>query len=395
MKQRRTPTLRMRNKPGFSPTSNAAIGTGVHTLTGKRYASRYPYAALTDIGRKRTINEDSVIAIPPLFAVADGLGGHDAGEVASSIAVEVLREHAPRKADLPALVRAVRAANDAVIQGAETGVGRAGMGCTMTAVMVDKTKAAIAQVGDSRAYMLRDGRLIQLTDDHSVVGAMVRSGHITLEEARNHPQRSVITRALGSDPDVLVDGFEVSLLGNDRILVCSDGLTAMVDDGHIAEILMNNEDAGTVAQNLIEAANNAGGNDNISVIVIDITTDHMQSAEPKTSKRIWLWGAVWAASVLAIFGALFWGTLSYANSRAHLDITPRGTIAIYQGIPGKFLGASLSTLHSDTGVSVTNLTAADQALIQDEIIYQSLEAAQSAVEDMVSHSTVTPESTDF
>ncbi len=199
--------------------------------------AKQPWAAVTDIGRVRTHNEDSVLAQPPLFVVADGLGGHEAGEVASSIAVETLRDHAPRRADASALARAVRAANREVIRAAKEGVGRSGMGTTLTAAIVEGGTIAIAHVGDSRAYLLTSGSLRRLSDDHSMVADMIRRGQLTEADARVHPNRSVITRALGTDSNMVADTYEIDANTGDRLLLCSDGLTGMLEDSRIAELL--------------------------------------------------------------------------------------------------------------------------------------------------------------
>jgi serine/threonine protein phosphatase PrpC len=228
------------------------------------------WAALTDIGRVRTHNEDSVLAQPPLYVVADGLGGHEAGEVASSVAVETLRDHAPRRPDAKALARAVKAANREVIRSAREGFGKQGMGTTMTAAIVEGTRIAIAHVGDSRAYLLHEGSLLRVSEDHSMVADMIRRGQLTEAEARYHPNRSVITRALGTDPNMLADTYELDASPGDRLLLCSDGLTSMLEDGMIAEILTEYRTPDTAAHMLVDSANDAGGHDNVSVIVIDI-----------------------------------------------------------------------------------------------------------------------------
>ena len=163
------------------------------------------YAARTDVGCVREHNEDSFIAATPLFVVADGMGGHEAGEVASEIAINTLLEKAPSSPDGEGLANAVRAANIAIISAAAQGVGRPGMGTTMTAAQIFDDQLVIAQVGDSRAYLLHEGTLQRVTRDHSLVADLVDQGRITEEEARVHPQRSVITRALGSDATVEPD----------------------------------------------------------------------------------------------------------------------------------------------------------------------------------------------
>lgn len=217
------------------------------------------FGARTDVGRIRPQNEDSLITREPLFAVADGMGGHEAGEVASEIAIETLAAQAPQTADARALGRAVMSANRAVIRAAEDGRGKPGMGTTMTAAILEGTKLVVAQVGDSRAYLLHGGRLSQITRDHSLMADLIEAGQITEEEARWHPQRSVITRALGSDPEMIPDLFDIQLDEGDRILLCSDGLSGMVYNEELEQILNAHEDPQECADALIEAANTNGG----------------------------------------------------------------------------------------------------------------------------------------
>ena len=205
----------------------------------KRKKSGATFGSRTDVGCVREHNEDSLAVAPPLYVVCDGMGGHAAGEVASEIAVDVICDRAPAHPDASALGQAVEEANLAIIRAAREGVGRAGMGCTCTAAMLEKDKLVIAQVGDSRAYLLHKGQMQQLTRDHSLVADLIEAGQITEAEARVHPQRSVITRALGSDPRTQPDLFEITVEAGDRLLLCSDGLSTMLEDDQIAKILAN------------------------------------------------------------------------------------------------------------------------------------------------------------
>ncbi|MCL2882510.1 MAG: Stp1/IreP family PP2C-type Ser/Thr phosphatase [Coriobacteriia bacterium] len=355
------------------------------SATGRRQRSRYPFSAQTNVGRQRALNEDSILALPPLFAVADGLGGHEAGEVASALAIDTLRNHAPRAADAPALVRAVQAANNAILQASDAGIGREGMGSTMTALMVEHGKAAIAQVGDSRAYLLRGRQLTQLTEDHSVVAAMLRSGHITAEEARVHPQRSVITRALGSDPNLIVDQFEITVLRGDRLLLCSDGLTSMVDDAHIAAILNSKLDPHQAALALIDAANNAGGADNVSAIVIDIDEDG-PTAHPRKRSKLWLWVLLWVLLIAAILGAVTYGVSRYTHSIAYLDVSDGGMVTINQGVPGHVMEFSLTYDSTVTTVTAGDLNPTDQSTLRQRPTFNSQAEARNELDDMVQRS---------
>jgi serine/threonine protein phosphatase PrpC len=197
-------------------------------------------AHLTHPGRKRRHNEDSYIHEPPLFAVADGMGGAKAGEVASGLAVEALQLRPDVSGDPEAyVVDLIQEANRRVYTRASEDASASGMGTTMTVALVDSDggHVTIGHVGDSRAYRVRDGELQQLTDDHSLVGELIRSGKLTREEAEVHPQRSVITRALGTDPDVDVDTFVVDARPGDTFLLCSDGLSSMVSDQTILNVV--------------------------------------------------------------------------------------------------------------------------------------------------------------
>jgi protein phosphatase len=230
-------------------------------------------AAETDTGRRRLRNEDAFVCNPPLFAVTDGMGGAQAGELASRLAAAALEERTREMRGTEAVVELVREANARIYRRALEDPAAAGMGTTATVALVDEEQGSIAlgHVGDSRAYRIRDGALEQLTEDHSLVGELLRSGRLTQEEAAEHPQRSVITRALGTDPDVEVDTLTVEIAPGDLFLICSDGLTAMVRDADVLEAAGRGEsDPARIAALLIEEANRAGGEDNITVIVFEI-----------------------------------------------------------------------------------------------------------------------------
>lgn len=235
------------------------------TAADDRAAPRF--AAATDVGLVRANNEDAYLTAPPLFAVADGMGGHRAGEVASAAAIRTLREEAGHDTD--SLVVAVQAANRAVHAEAVANPDLAGMGTTITAMMTSPDSAQIVHVGDSRAYLLRDGRLRRLTKDHTVVERLAREGKIPADEVDRHPQRSVLERALGVSPDVDVDVQLLDLRPGDRLLLSTDGLTSMLDDEEIREILMATPEPEAAAHALVEAALAAGGKDNVTVIVVD------------------------------------------------------------------------------------------------------------------------------
>ncbi len=227
-------------------------------------------AAATDPGRRRRRNEDAYVVEPPLFAVADGMGGAQAGEIAARIAASVLRE-SPGRSGEEAVVELIKEANRRVYEAAVGDEARSGMGTTITAALVESDRVQIGHVGDSRAYRVRDGRLEQLTEDHSLVAELVRSGKLSPEEADAHPQRSVITRTVGTDPDVDVDTFSVEALPGDVFMICSDGLTTMVDDDAILALVEKNRaDLDRAAKALVDAANKGGGEDNITIVLFEI-----------------------------------------------------------------------------------------------------------------------------
>ena len=229
-------------------------------------------AVVSDTGRRRRRNEDQYVCEPPLFAVADGMGGAQAGEVASGLAAAVLNEAHGDERGEERVSALIQEANRRVFQRSSEDESTSGMGTTMTVALVDGDTIAFGHVGDSRAYRVRGGKLEQLTDDHSLVGELVRSGRLSPEEAESHPQRSVITRALGTEPDVDVDTFTVETEPDDLYLICSDGLTDMVSPRDLQELLVRNlSDLDAAARALVDAANAGGGEDNITVVLFQIT----------------------------------------------------------------------------------------------------------------------------
>jgi serine/threonine protein phosphatase PrpC len=241
-------------------------------------------AHLSHPGRKRRHNEDSYVHEPPLFAVADGMGGAKAGEIASGLAVDALRERGEDGHDDKARVIAlIQEANRRVYTRANEDAAASGMGTTMTAALVDDREGRVTfgHVGDSRAYRVHEGELEQLTEDHSLVGELIRSGKLTAEEAEVHPQRSVITRALGTDPDVDVDTFAVDAEPGDLFLICSDGLSSMVSDKTILKVLRENRtNLQAAAKALVAAANRGGGDDNITVVVFELAAEEEATTRP-------------------------------------------------------------------------------------------------------------------
>jgi serine/threonine protein phosphatase PrpC len=234
---------------------------------------KFSWATRTDIGRVRDHNEDAVLPEPGsseghenlVAAIADGMGGHAGGEIASTTAIETVASVAG-----DATIR-VQAANLAVLDAAALRPRLSGMGTTLTVGVFDPDGALdVGHVGDSRAYLLRSGELAQITSDHSFVGEMIATGQMTPEEAEFHPYRSVLTRAVGLEPTVEIESHKVELESGDRVLLCSDGVTAMVDDQALAALLVAEADPGKAADSIVAAANEAGGADNITVVLVDV-----------------------------------------------------------------------------------------------------------------------------
>ena len=235
----------------------------------------------TDTGRKRRHNEDAYVCEPPLFAIADGMGGAQAGEVASRLAAEALegRTLEPGRAQ-EQVVELIQEANRRIFERAGSDPSLAGMGTTLTLAVVEGASLAIGHVGDSRAYLIREGTLEQLTEDHSLVAELTRAGKLSEEEAESHPQRSVITRALGTDPDVDVDAFTVETREGDVFLLCSDGLTSMVEDEAILQtVAKRRRNLERAARDLVKAANRSGGEDNITLLLFEIVAGTEETAE--------------------------------------------------------------------------------------------------------------------
>jgi serine/threonine protein phosphatase PrpC len=237
-------------------------------------------AVATHTGRKRRRNEDAYVFEPPLFAVADGMGGARAGDVASRLAAAAVKAGEAGGNGKERVIALIQQANRSVYERSSEDAAAAGMGTTMTVALVEDSVVTFGHVGDSRAYVLRDGALEQLTDDHSLVAELVRVGKLSPEEAESHPQRSVVTRVLGTDPDVDVDTFTVAGRPGDVFLICSDGLTTMVGDDDIVGVLTERRNLDDAAKELVRLANKAGGEDNITVVAFDLTDEPGEPDEP-------------------------------------------------------------------------------------------------------------------
>ncbi|MBS6778705.1 MAG: Stp1/IreP family PP2C-type Ser/Thr phosphatase [Eggerthella sp.] len=335
------------------------------------------FGSRTDIGYVRDHNEDSLIIIPPLFAVADGMGGHEAGEIASEITVNTLAELAPSHLDAEGLTAAVEAASYNVMKAPRQGIGRDGMGTTLTAAMLEGERLLIAQVGDSRAYLLHKGHLQQITRDHSLMADLIEAGQITPEEARVHPNRSVITRAIGSDIHMRPDIYELNVDAGDRILLCSDGLSSMISNNAIESIMRRQSDAQHCADELVTAALENGGADNVTVVVADVPGFSEVREKKRAHKSRVFYIGLAIALVAVIFAAGFGGYAFISNS-AYL-IEENGKVSVYRGTPDDFMGIKLSTLDHTTNVDVDKLQPGVANRIKEGMSVSSIDEANSLI----------------
>jgi protein phosphatase len=388
-------------------------------------------ASATDQGLVRANNEDAFLIDDQraLFAVADGMGGHRGGEVASHTAIEALRAAiASGTLMRDAIVRA----NDAVLERADGDDELTGMGTTLTAIIaVGGHQLLIGHVGDSRAYLVRAGTLSRLTDDHSLVEELVREGRLTPEQAESHPQRAIVTRALGVDDHVEVDVYELDIEAGDRVVLCSDGLTTMVRERDIERVARTESDPQHLADALVRAANDAGGEDNTTVVVIDVLEVDPITAPDPTSLLEDLAPPVSRSAVVAppdppdppvprasrlhalrgtravrgtvlvllplllILGAATTALGWYARSSYFVGVSG-SEVVIYKGVPGGVLGWN-PTVDQRTGVPVALLPALDRDRVQTNSTRGSLATAQSYVVRLqaaaTSTTTTTTEST--
>ena len=320
----------------------------------------------TDTGRQRQANEDSYFARAPLFAVADGMGGAQAGEVASRIAARAFERKRTVSREEPAegqLEKIAQQANREIHKLAQEDSSRAGMGTTLTAALLRDDEVALGHVGDSRAYLLRDGQLKRLTKDHSLVEELRRQGRLTEEQAEEHPQRSIITRALGPEPSVNVDTMTFPARDGDVFLLCSDGLTTMVSDEQIREILVSSRNLRAAVNKLVDAANQGGGRDNITAVAFRVADAEAAEAEEgatlisRTAEQAGMTGErmraagdrlrgqgriptpsrrrralKWAAAV-AVVAAVVVGAVLFVRSIYFLGTDDGGNVAVYRGLP--------------------------------------------------------------
>ncbi len=353
---------------------------------------RVEVGVVTDIGRVREGNEDSYLVEPPLYAVADGMGGHRGGEVASQLALETVEELF--LAGEGTLADQVREANRAVFTRSASDRSVTGMGTTLTAARIDDDGAHLVHVGDSRAYLLRAGSLRRLTEDHTLVNRMVKAGEISAAEADVHPHRNVLLRALGTDPDVEVDEQDLGLLAGDRLLLCSDGLTSMVTEDQVQAILEAEPEPQAAADRLVRTANRAGGIDNITVVVLDVLegdgdaamgpggalvapdaeeaagTDAASGSRgtPRSAGRDargrasasarrvpWKW-VVGAVVTIVVLIAAFTGFRVWLDGRWYVGES-NGNVAVFQGVPAQILGYELSSVEVETDLPADAVAA--------------------------------------
>jgi protein phosphatase len=349
-------------------------------------------AGVTQTGNVRRSNEDSYLMRAPLFMVADGMGGAQAGEIASRMCAEAFAQAdliGPAPTDV--LRDTIRTANTRILERSRSDPDAAGMGTTVTAAFMDDTGTiAFAHVGDSRAYLLRDGSLQRLSDDHSLVGELVRKGELSETDAERHPQRSVITRALGTDESVEVDTFEVRAQDGDVFLLCSDGLNTMVPEATIADIMARDAAAAALARDLVRAALAGGGEDNVTAIVFRVgeTTadDRVQATAdgrthilppsleddehddggggPRARTIVALLGAGVLAVVLAVAAVVGLRQSHFIGAD-----TSTGRVAVYQGVPVDLpFGVHLYHVVYESTVSYATLTPRQRKTLFDHTL---------------------------
>jgi protein phosphatase len=355
-------------------------------------------AARSDAGRVRDNNEDSYHAGTRVFCVADGLGGHLAGEVASGLAARTVAslDAVPVDEAVAHLAEEVRRANRLVHDEARSDPAKDGMGTTMTAVVIDDAAAHLAHVGDSRCYLLRDNDVQLLTEDHTVVGRMVADGTITEEQASEHPQRSMLTRALGTRRVVDVDVTHVPLRGGDRLLLCSDGLTAVVEPLELPRLTMG-DDLETIVEQLVATSLERGAPDNVTVVLVEVqgtpsgmgriasSTGRKPRRRPHTSPR-WFGvprrAVLWVASVALVLAAASIAVRSYIDGSYYVGVND-GRVAIFHGIPADLPVFSKQDLYETTDIEIGRVAEFQRKELEQGIVVGSLLEAQEVVEERV------------
>ncbi|CAB4614208.1 unannotated protein [freshwater metagenome] len=378
--------------------------------------TRFAWGAASDTGRVRQANEDSYLVVDGLFAVADGMGGHQAGEVASHLALETLQSEFDA-AGTDVLVRAVENANHTLVSRSAADPELAGMGTTLVAMALVEASGrdaiGVVNVGDSRLYLMSDGELAQITEDHSLVATMERQGRLTAAEAAVHPQRNILTRALGIDGTVLVDSWEILPVIGDRYLICSDGLFNEVDENRIAATLRRLADPNEACRELIRLANEGGGRDNITCVVVDVVDDSgrdpnadpanrvrnshtggdltvadIPTSEPKAPKTpgvirssfTWRVGVFVAAFVFVILSgfAFIWWT----GTKTWYVGVDGDNVAVFHGKPGGVLWIQPS-LAEDSDLLLANVPQSAIADVKNGVEQPSLNSARSYIENLI------------
>lgn len=374
----------------------------------------------TDTGRQRRANEDSYFAREPVFAVADGMGGAQAGEVASRMAASSFESGFPT-GDSPEkdLEQLFEQANEAIYLLSGEDATRAGMGTTLTAALVGEGQVSFGHVGDSRAYLLRDGELRQLTSDHSLVEELRRQGRISEEEAADHPQRSVITRALGPEPKVKVDTFTEQARDGDVFLLCSDGLTTMLKEPEILEVLNESKTLRSAVSKLVDAANKAGGKDNITAVAFRLEEDGGDSEEgvtliARTAGQAGLTAdkvreaadrikgdspmpaprgrryAVRALVAAVCLGLLILLGFLLVRQVYFVGTDDQGRVALFRGVPYELpLGLDLYAEQYAIGVQASSLSPARKAVIVDHRL-RSKDDATDLINDIDANEGTAP-----
>lgn len=368
------------------------------------------WAARSDVGKARDRNEDSYFGGEHVFAVADGLGGHNAGDVASRLAIEPIRNLDRRIGEVPddrvadTLADAVLEANRAVYKRAQGDARVRGMGTTLTAIAVADGSAHLAHVGDSRCYLLRGGAISQLSSDHTLVARMVQEGKLTPEQAESHPQRSILTRALGAEPEIDVDSLEVSLLPGDRLLLCSDGLSSVIAEESIRSVLEDAIDLDAACMRLIEEANANGGPDNITVILVELTgapplrtgPAAVRRAEkvsarraPARPRRVPVRGLVWLAVVLLLVIGGWLGFRSWVD-RSYFVGLDSGKVTVFRGLPTEVGPWELHRVEENTPYTIEQTPVQFRRRLEEGIRVDSLADARAVLAGIFRDVTPTP-----
>jgi PPM family protein phosphatase len=387
------------------------------------------WGALTDVGRSRSLNEDAIVATFPVFAVADGMGGHAAGEVASQLTAEHLANLGTNGDPTgERLVSAIQAANRAIFNRSLAEPLLRGMGTTVCALTIVDDRLAIANVGDSRVYTVRGGVFSQVSQDHSYVAELVNAGEITWTQARSHPHRNIVTRALGIEPDVAVDLWEFPAVVGERFLLCSDGLVDEVVDEQIAQLLQSNPDPQAAAAELVKIANSNGGHDNISVVVVDVIEGDNQQAPaqlviasyeqptvreeepalvdetpratkpgralkaPKTKqpKSIGnrIRAVVFALVLFGIIGTVIGGVQYYGRAGTHVGFSG-DQVTVFKGRNGGVLWVKPSVLHK-SALTKVKLSAEAQKQVAATVSFTDQKAADAWIDALAKNPNLAP-----